>query len=144
MGSGDLGNKDEAIDSVREQLVHSIYALVNNPDEWPNTLALLSTMIQLPDQTQDDTGFMSMLPHIQRASLLLAEIETLKLTSQQSEKIIDSVPMAITLMQPDGRIVSANRRAQTLMQKIDVHSNHDHLYFRNTQHHSAFAAGQSH
>ena len=105
---------------LREQLVHHIYALVERADGWPETVALLDALCR---NVHTEAGEIdSLLPHIDRADLLLGEMERLELSRQQSETILDRIPMAIAMISPQCELLSSNRRADILLSKLITHN----------------------
>jgi len=113
---------DPKTTDLREQLVHRIYAMVDQSDTWPATLSLLDALCRCSEPGGDSDAIDSLIPHIDRANLLIAEMERLKLSHQQSEAILERIPIGIAIITPRCGVISANRRAEVLLDGINARS----------------------
>jgi len=131
-----------AKEGVRDRLIHSIYGLVHDDEEWP---ALLGIMDELFSESDDSTTeasrpdhATSLLPHIERANLLLEKISELHIKSTLSDRVIDRIPMGIVLITPETKIVSKNFRADAVLNHIQANYRDGKLAFRDMKHQRAF------
>jgi len=115
---------------LRDDLVQSIYAMVENENEWPHLLLKLDEYFartDLPPRRHDTTP---LLAHMERAGLLIDTLAELRLKTRYADKVLDRVPMGIALIDPESAIISLNSRARTLLDSIGANHRDGHLKFR--------------
>jgi len=119
--------------ALREDLVHRIYALINQPEAWPDVMQALDALIECKNNLDPHTGVGSILPHVERVNMLLAQLEQLELDRQQSDRILDSMPFSMLVMQSDCRIISINQRARLLLEHVNKKHDLQYLQLRQKQ-----------
>jgi len=114
---------------LRDELVNSIYAMVENEREWPELLLRLDeyfSRADLPPRKHDTTP---LLAHMERASLLIDTLSELRMKTRYTDKVLDRVPMGIALIDPECNILSINSRAHSLLDSIGAKHRDGHLEF---------------
>lgn len=141
MGRGSEGSTSGK-EGVRDRLIHSIYGLVHDNEEWPVLLGIMDELFSESDGGTAGAGptdhATSLLPHIERANLLLEKISELHIKTTLSDRVIDRIPMGIVLITPEAKIVSKNFRADALLSHTQVSHRDGKLVFRDTRHQQAF------
>ena len=146
MGKGSEGKTHGKAD-VRDRLVHSIYALVDNDDEWPNLLHAMDEFFDHEDNDPLDTfadHFSSLLPHVERANLLLEKMAALHLKNSHADRVLDRIPMGIVLITPEAKIISRNARGIALLDHVEARHHDGELQFRDSNQQRAFVRALNH
>jgi len=128
-----MGEKGSSLPSshltLRDQLVHNIYGMVDNEEEWPELLLRLDEYFAQGDADARDQDTTPLLAHMERANLLLEKLSDLRLQSRHTDMVLDRIPMGIVLINPQLDIVSINSRAGSLLDSIGAHHRDGRLQF---------------
>ena len=141
MGNGKEENAHGRAD-VHDRLVHSIYALVDSDDEWPNLVNTMDEFFEHDKRNPLNASadhVSSLLPHVERANLLLEKMAALHLKNRHTDKVLDRIPMGIVLITPQARIISKNARSIALLDHVQAQHHDKELQFRDSKHQHAFA-----
>lgn len=128
---------------LRDRLIHGIYGLVHDEGEWPQLVGILDAMLAEDDDKRlspgDADAFSSVLPHVERANLLLKKMAELDMQSAQVDSVIDRMPMGVVRITPDATILASNLRADDLLTHIRANRRDGRLSFSHAGYQQAFA-----
>jgi len=141
MGRGTEGNIS-SVDDVHDRLVHCIYAVVDNEDEWPKLFRTLDEFFdpgrEASESDAHNDRISLLLPHVKRANLLLEKISELHLKSKHTDRVLDRIPIGIVLITPQAKILSINARAIALLEHIKARHAEGEIQFLCTKQQQSF------
>jgi hypothetical protein len=125
----------ELTTELRNALVHFIYELAEDNNNWQNSIGILDEYIEHLQANQGSEHLPSeietVLPHVERANHLLTEMDKLHLHQEHNAKVLNQIPMGIVLISRDTTIISKNRQAEELLDHIQADYTRGRLHFRN-------------
>lgn len=134
VGTGDVNTGSNELNAeLQDALVHFIYELVEDNNNWQSSIGILDEYIEHLHANQGAKHLPSeieaVLPHVERANYLLTEMDKLRLHHEHNAKVLNQIPMGIVLISRDTTIISKNRQAEELLDHIQADHNNGRLRF---------------
>jgi len=131
-----------ASQQTREALISSIYALIDDAQQWPRALELIDKLTV--DSNDSDPlspypdSITSLLPHLNQAIELLEKLSDIEIKNSHTDGLMNHLPMGLVIIKPDATILSENTRAAVLLEHVRaIHE--EKLKFAPAIHQQAFA-----